>query len=330
MEYRDYYKVLGVAKDADEKEIKRAFRKLAQQYHPDKNPGDAQAEARFKEINEAYTVLSDADKRSKYDRFGSQWEQYERSGGQPQDFDWGRWGGATAPGGGGSNSRTVSPEEFEQMFGGAGGGAGFSSFFDTLFGGGYGGRTGTQYRQARPNTSGFGFDPRVAQQAQPLARTEVNVDITLEEAFHGSTRMLQTDVGKRMEVNIPRGVKTGSKVRMRGDAEQPDIYLKINVTPDERFTREGNDLRANVQVPLYTALLGGEVQVPTLDGGLMLTIPAGTQNGRTFRLRGQGMPHLRKPDERGDLFAVVQVTLPAKLSEEERKLFEELRALRPA
>ncbi len=141
--------------------------------------------------------------------------------------------------------------------------------------------------------------------------------------------MLQTDVGKRMEVNIPRGVKTGSKVRMRGDAEQPDIYLKINVMPDERFTREGNDLRANVQVPLYTALLGGEVQVPTLDGGLMLTIPAGTQNGRTFRLRGQGMPHLRKPDERGDLFAAVQVTLPAKLSEEERKLFEELRCAAP-
>ena len=322
MEYRDYYKVLSVSKDADEKEIKRAYRKLAQQYHPDKNPGDAQAEAKFKEINEAYTVLSDADKRSKYDRFGSQWEQYSRAGGQPEDFDWGRWSSGS---GGGAYSRTVSPEEFAQMFGGLGGG-GFSSFFDALFGGGYGGRAqgapGTQFRQAQP---GFGFDPRTAQQP---ARTEVPVDITLEESFHGAARMLQAEGGKRIELYIPRGVKTGSKVRMRGGADQSDIYLKINVLPHERFTREGDDLRVNVPVDLYTALLGGEVQAPTLDGGLMLTIPAGTQNGRIFRLRGQGMPQLRKPDQRGDLFAVVQVTLPAKLSDKERQLFEELRALR--
>jgi len=164
--------------------------------------------------------------------------------------------------------------------------------------------------------------------AQQPAQAEVPVDISLEEAFHGSTRMLQAEGGKRMEVNIPRGVKTGSKVRMRGGSDQGDIYLKINVLPHERFTREGDDLRVNVAVDLYTALLGGEALAPTLDGGLMLTIPAGTQNGRTFRLRGQGMPHLRKPDQRGDLLAVVQVTLPAKLSERERKLFEELRSLR--
>ena len=335
MEYQDYYKVLGVPKDADEKEIKRAFRKLAQQYHPDKNPGNPQSEAKFKEINEAYTVLSDADKRSKYDRFGSQWEQYARAGGRPEDFDWGRWGG-TPGGAGGTYTRTVSPEEFEQMFGGFGGGGagGFSSFFDALFGGGMGGRAGPQYRQARPRPegspqdprgAGFGFDPRMAQQP---AQTEVPVDITLEEAYHGSTRMLQVEGGKRMEVNIPRGVKTGSKVRMRGGSDQRDIFLKINVLPHERFTREGDDLRVNVAVDLYTAVLGGEAQVPTLDGGLMLTIPAGTQNGRTFRLRGQGMPHLRKPDQRGDLLAVVQATLPAQLSERERSLFEELRSLR--
>ena len=326
MEYRDYYKILGVSKNADEKEIKRAFRKLAQQYHPDKNPGDPQAETKFKEINEAYTVLSDPDKRSKYDRFGSQWEQYARTGGRPEDFDWGRWAGS--PGGGGSYTRTVTPEEFEQMFGGLGGGAGggFSSFFDALFGGGLGGRPGAQYRQPRPDAQpGFGFDPRMAQQP---ARTEVPVDITLEEAFHGSTRVLQAEGGKRMEVNIPRGVKTGSKVRMRGGADQGDIYLKINVLPHERFTREGDDLRTSVPVDLYTAVLGGQVQAPTLEGGVMLTIPAGTQNGRIFRLRGQGMPHLRNPDQRGDLLAAVQVTLPATLNERERKLFEELRSLR--
>lgn len=322
MQYRDYYKVLGVAKNADEKEIKRAFRKLAQKYHPDKNPDDPTAEAKFKEVNEAYTVLSDSDKRSKYDRFGSQWEQYERTGGRPEDFDWGQWGGGAR-----NYGRTVSPEEFEQMFGGMGGaGGGFSSFFETLFGSGFGARSGSQFRQTRTAPGGgFGFDSGAPQQP---ARTEVPIDVTLEEAYRGAERMLQTEGGKRLEVNIPPGVRTGSKVRMRGGSQYGDIYLKVNVAPHPRFTREGEDLRVTAPVDLYTAVLGGEVEVPTLDGAVALSIPAGTQNGRTFRLRGQGMPHLRKPDQRGDLFAVVQVTLPAKLSDREQLLFEELRSLR--
>lgn len=332
MEYKDYYSVLGVSKDADDKEIKRAFRKLAQKYHPDKNPDDPTAEARFKDINEAYAVLSDPDKRSKYDRFGSQWEQYERAGGRPEDFDWSQWSG----GGGRTYSRTVTPEEFEQMFGGMGGaGGGFSSFFDALFGsGGFGGR-GAQYRQARaePGTGyqstgfpggGFGFDTGTAQQP---ARTEVPVDVTLEEAFHGTQRMLQTEDGKRLEVNIPPGVRTGSKVRMRGGSDYGDIFLKINVQPDERFRREGENLRVTVPVDLYTAVLGGEVQVPTMDGAVVLTVPAGSQNGRTFRLRGQGMPRLQRPDERGDLFAKIEIRLPENLSDEEKRLFEQLRSL---
>lgn len=322
MEVKDYYQTLGVARNADEKEIKKAYRKLAQQYHPDKNPGDKSAEQRFKEINEAYTVLSDPDKRSKYDRFGSQWEQYSRAGGRPEDFDWGAWGGGGAPGQGGGYTRTLTPEEFEQMFGGGPGmGGGFSSFFDALFGG-----------RGAPRTGGrraAGFDPgAMGGMNMPAPAAEASVQVTFDEAFHGATRMLERSDGTRLEVNIPRGVQTGSKIRMRGAAGQGDIVLVVEVTPDERFTREGDNLRVNVPVDLYTALLGGEVEVQAPDKTVALRVPGGTQNGKTFRLRGLGMPHLKKPDQRGDLLAVVDVHLPTHLNEHERKLFEELRQLR--
>jgi len=337
MDYKDYYKVLGVERNADEKEIKKAFRKLAQQYHPDKNPGDKAAEAKFKEINEAYTVLSDADKRSKYDRFGSQWEQYERGGGNAEDFDWSRWSN-TGGNGGRSSARNMTPEEFEQFFGaGAGGGGGFSSFFDTLFGAGAGGMGGgTQYRtRTNPNNPryGFNFDPRPGQSGAAPAepRQDVDVEVTLDEAYRGTTRVLQSEDGSRVEVNIPRGVKTGSRVRMRGGAQaggMGDVYLRITIAPDSRFTREENDLRVTLPVDLYTAVLGGEAEVPTLDRPVVLTIPAGTQNGKTFRLRGLGMPEIKNPDKRGDLLAVVEVQLPTQLSDEEKRLFEELRKAR--
>jgi len=319
MEVKDYYQTLGVARSADEKEIKKAYRKLAQQYHPDKNPGDKTAEQRFKEINEAYTVLSDPDKRAKYDRFGAQWEQYARAGGRPEDFDWGSWGGG-APGQGGPYTRTITPEEFEQMFGGGGMG-GFSSFFDTLFGGrGAGSRGG---RRAA------GFDPSgMGGMHMPPQVAETTVQVTLDEAFHGAARMLERSDGTRIEVNIPRGVQTGSKVRMRGAAGQGDIVLNIEVLPDPRFTREGDNLRVETPVDLYTAVLGGEVEVQAPDKTVALRIPAGTQNGKAFRLRGLGMPHLKKPDQRGDLLAVVNVQLPTHLSEREKQLFTELRQLR--
>jgi curved DNA-binding protein len=326
MEVKDYYKTLGVARGADEKEIKKAFRKLAQQYHPDKNPGDKTAEARFKDINEAYTVLSDPDKRAKYDKFGAQWEQYERAGGRPEDFNWGGMGGQ--PGGG--YARSVTPEEFEQMFGGMGGGSGaggFSSFFDTLFGGmgaaGAGGMGGRGRGSTRPR--GMGFDTETMARPQ---RMEVNAAVSLEEAFHGTTRVLQMEDGTRLEVNIPRGVATGSKVRMKGAGGQNDIVLNIEVQPNERYTREGENLRVRVPVDLYTAVLGGEVQVPALDKTVALTIPAGTKNGKTIRLRGLGMPHIKNPDQRGDLLAEVDVQLPTSLSAKEKTLFEELRSLR--
>jgi len=342
MDYKDYYKILGVGRTADEKEIKKAFRKLAQQYHPDKNPGDKAAEAKFKEINEAYTVLSDADKRSKYDRFGAQWEQYERGGGSAEDFDWSRWSGGNGMGGGSgrSSARNMTPEEFEQFFGsGAGAGAGgFSSFFDTLFGTGGMGGGGTQYRTRTNNNPryGFNFDPRPGQPGAPAVepRSDVQVEVTLEEAYRGTSRVLQSEDGTRMEVNIPRGVKTGSRVRMRGgmggaqSSGMGDVFLRIVVAPDSRFTREENDLRVKVPVDLYTAGLGGEAGVPRLDRPVVLTIPAGSQNGKTIRLRGLGMPDIKNPDQRGDLFAVVEVQLPTSLSAEEKRLFEELRKQR--
>ena len=320
MEYKDYYQTLGVSRTADVKDIKKAYRKLAQQYHPDKNPGDKSAEQRFKEINEAYAVLSDADKRSKYDRFGAQWEQYERAGGRPEDFDWGRWGGA-APGGtpGGGYTRTVSPEEFEQMFGGSG----FSSFFETLFGGRGGARPGTGRR-----SPGYGFDQGGFDGMNiPQPATEATAQVTLDEAFHGTTRLLERSDGTRLEVNIPRGVQTGSKVRMRGATGQGDIVINVDVLPDAHYTREGDNLRIAVPVDLYTAVLGGETEVKAPDKTVALRIPAGTQNGKVFRLRGLGMPHLKKPEHRGDLLAVVEVKLPAHLSDRERQLFEELRQI---
>ncbi|MEZ4617752.1 MAG: J domain-containing protein [Caldilineaceae bacterium] len=323
MDYKDYYQILGVARNADEKEIKRSFRKLAQQYHPDKNPGNAEAERKFKEINEAYTVLSDADKRSKYDRFGSQWEQYTRAGGRPEDFNWGGMGG------GGGRARNLSPEEFEQLFGGSG----FSSFFESLFGGemagggmGSGGMGGGRRYAGTPGGMGSGgFDPYARSKQR---RQEVPVTITLEEAFRGTNRTLESNDGTRIQASIPRGVRTGSKVRMKGAIGQGDVLLNVEVMPHASFKRDGDNLRVTVPVDLYTAVLGGEVQVPTLERPVVLTVPAGTQNGRSFRLRGLGMPSLKEPDHRGDLLAEISVELPKTLSEKERALFEELRALK--
>lgn len=323
MEYRDYYQVLGVSKNASADDIKKAYRKLARKYHPDVNPGDKAAEEKFKELSEAYEVLSDPEKRQKYDQFGAQWRQYERAGGRPEDFDWGRWAGQ--PGGGQrAYSRSVSPEEFEQMFGGGPGG--FSDFFETLFGG-----------AGRQRTTGFSdFGGR---QYQPRPRrgrdVEHPVQVTLEEAFHGATRSLQWEGGRAIEARIPRGVQTGSRIRLSGQgqpgvagAESGDLYLTVEVLPHPTFQREDDDLKVTVPVDLYTAVLGGRVEVPTIDRTVKLTIPPETPNGKVFRLRGLGMPSLRNPDQRGDLFATVEVQLPQDLNQQEKNLFQQLRDMR--
>jgi curved DNA-binding protein len=325
MEVKDYYQLLGVGRTADQKEIRSAFRKLARQYHPDVNPGDKVAEERFKEINEAYEVLSDPEKREKYDRFGAQWRQYERGGGRPEDFNWNQWQSqpGAAPGSGGF--RTVTPEEFEQMFGGGGRG-GFSDFFETLFGGAMGSTRG-----------GFRDDFGGSRQPRAPAGRDIEheVQVTLEEAFHGTTRSLQYEDGRQIQARIPPGVRTGSRIRLSGQggaraagAQAGDLYLRVEVLPDGHFERDGDDLRVTVPVDLYTAVLGGSVPVSAIDRQVRLNVPPGTDNGRVFRLNGLGMPRLNQPDQRGDLYAEVAVQLPQDLSEQEKRLFTELQELR--
>jgi len=309
MEYKDYYRILGVEKVASEKDVKQAYRRLARKYHPDVNPNNKAAQEKFKEINEAYGVLSDLDKRRKYDELGANWqayEQYQRAGGQGP-FQWG---------GGGAQYRTVTPEEFESIFGGLGGDRGdFSDFFRTFFGGGF------ETVRAQPR----------ARRGQDI---EQPVEISLEEAYRGATRSLHKD-GRRLEIKIPAGVKTGSKIRYAGEgtpgtrgASAGDLYLRVQIAPHPTFEREGDDLRCEIPVDLYTAILGGEVNVPTLKGQLALKIPAETQAGRTFRLVGQGMPRLNEPNAFGDLYAKVRVTLPEWLTAAERELFEKLAQMR--
>lgn len=312
MEYKDYYKILGVDKTADEKEIKKAYRRLARQFHPDMNPGDKAAEARFKEINEAHEVLSDPEKRRKYDELGQNYQRWQQSGGQPGGFDWSQWMAGGQPGG--VRVEYGDLKDLNDLFGGSG----FSDFFDAIFGGAVsqGGR-------------------RRASRAAPAAAQDIEqeVEITLEEAFRGTQRLMDVD-GRRLEVKIPPGVKTGSKVRMAGEGlpggrtgARGDIYLVIKVLPHPIFERRGDDLHCEMPVDIFTALLGGEARVPTLDGPVALRIPPGSQAGRTFRLTGQGMPRL-KAEGRGDLYAKLRLVLPEKLSDEELRLVREWARLR--
>ena len=325
MEYRDYYNILGVSKNSTEKEIKQAYRKLARKYHPDVNPGDHEAEDRFKEINEAHEVLADTEKRKKYDQFGKDWQRHQQTGGQPGGFNWNDYAGQSARG----RQRSGGPHaqyeyvDASDVFGGEGSG-GFSDFFETLFGGTGGARSAGTWQTAYQDAS-----PRRAQ------NHEQKVEITLEEAFNGAARMLHLD-GRRLEVKIPPGVRTGSKVRVAGELgkdipgqQAGDIFLNVQVLPHQTFERKGNNLHCEVPVDVYTAALGGEINVPTPKGTtLSLRIPPETQGGRAFRLKGQGMPHLRKPSERGDLFAKVRLELPSPLTEQEKIEFKELAELR--
>jgi curved DNA-binding protein len=326
MEYKDYYKILGVDRNATEKEIKRAYRKLAREFHPDVNPGDKAAEEKFKEINEAHEVLSDSDKRTKYDQLGANWQQWQRTGHAPGDFDWSQWFAGGTPGGGPGGVRVEWSGDIGDLFGGGGTG-GFSDFFSTIFGGMSGGRgTGTTGRF--PGSA-------AGQRAMHGQDLEAQVEITLEEAAQGTTRMLERDDGRKIRVKIPPGARTGSRIRVAnkggpgyGGSQPGDLYLVTKVNPHPVFRQSGNDLRCNVPVDLYTAVLGGEVEVPTLDGNVSLKIPAGTDSGKTFRLRGKGMPDPHKPKQRGNLLVTAQVQVPKKISSRERELFEELADLR--
>lgn len=313
MEYRDYYQLLGVSKTATEKEIKSAFRKLAQKYHPDKNLGDPRAEGKFKEINEAYEVLGDPEKRAKYDRLGASYAQWERAG-QPEGFDFDQWAAAMrGQGQPGQSRRYEDLGDLSDILGGAG----FSDFFNTIFGG-MGTDRGSRGSTRRPSTL-RGND------------LEQALEITLEEVATGAKRTLQKGE-RRLEVSIPPGAKTGTKVRITGEGgngQVPgDLYLLVTVLPHERFRREGDDLHLDWPVDIYTALLGGEVRVPTLSGDGVLTIPPETQAGKKFRLSGRGLPQLRHPETRGDLYVTITLRIPTQLSEREKTLVKELAALR--
>ncbi len=303
MEFRDYYEVLGVKRDADEKEIKAAFRRLAREFHPDVAGNKAEAERRFKEINEAYEVLRDPEKRRKYDALGRDWQRYQQAGGQG-DFDWAQYAAGQRRG----RARRFTQEDLGAAFGED---SPFSDFFTFIFG------QGANAADARP--------PRGQDYEQ-------EVHVTLAEVVTGAVRRFRRADGKVIEVKVPAGVDTGSRVRVRGQGgtgrrgEAGDLWLVVNVEPDPRFERSGRDLRTRVQVPLYTAILGGEVTVNLVTGRARLKIPPLTQNGTELRMKGQGLPELGGKT-RGDLLVRVEVVLPEKLSSKEKALFEDLARL---
>lgn len=310
MEYPDYYQVLGVDRNASNKDIRKAYRRLARQYHPDVNPGNKKAEEKFKEINEAYEVLSDDEKRKKYDQLGQSYQQWQRRGGQPGGFDWSGW-------------TTGQPGGYRVEFSDAHTGAGdlFSEFFKNIFGGEAGADPRAGQRRATRQTM----------RGQDL---EVVAQISLEDAYNGTTRTVQ--LGQRqLTVKIPPGAREGTRVRLRGQGERGyaggqsgDLDVIVNIVDHPVFRREGDDLHMDLKVPLYVAVLGGTVKAPTLDGEVTLRIQPGTQSGQSIRLRGKGMPHLRQGDTRGDLYAHILIQIPTGLSDAEQKLFEQLQKMR--
>lgn len=331
--YKDYYAILGVPRNATEKEIKQAYRRLARKYHPDVNPGDKSAEEKFKEISEAYEVLSDPEKRAKYDQYGEMWKYYSEQQQPPGGF---------SSGGGWQDLRDFG-------FGGLG------DLFATLFGDAFG----------RQSTTGTEFGAPFATSLD----VEYPIEISLEEAYSGATRTLAltlqdtcTQCGgtgasrtrsgfytlgqtcpnchgrgsvprnKRLEVRIPAGVQEGSKIRLAGEGltgrreQRGDLYLIVHIRPHSTFERKGDDLYVDVDIPYTVAALGGEVRVPTMKGGVTMKVPAGTQSGQVFRLAGQGMPRL-KGGGYGDLYARARITVPRTLTARERELLQQLAQL---
>jgi curved DNA-binding protein len=321
VDYKDYYAILGVPKSASAGDIKKAFRKLAREHHPDRNPGDKSAEQRFKDVNEAHAVLSDTEKRQRYDMFGPEMAAAggAYAGHNPfAGFAGGRGAGG-APGGIRWEFRsTGSPGDADA--------GGFSDFFRMMFGEA-GPAAGTGSRRTRPAT-----DPALAdlfeqvsrpgattrqRPPEPVGDAEATADLTLEEAFAGTSRVVEYE-GKRYQVTIPKGVDTGSRVKLSGKGPGGrDLVVRVRMLPHATFTRKGNDLERELPVTLGEALLGAEVPVTTLKGRILLTIPAGTQPGKTFRLTGQGMPRL-KGDGSGDLYVKTRVLLPTHLDADTR------------
>jgi curved DNA-binding protein len=307
MNYIDYYSVLGVSKDATADDIKKAYRKLALRYHPDKTKGDKAAGEKFKEINEANQVLSDPEKRKKYDQLGADWKRYEEAGGQQGGFDWSKYAGA-----GRTQKQGMNADEFESMFA-----AGEDiDLFELLFGE-RGGR-----RRGRSRAAIKGDD------------LNAETTISLEESYHGSNRLIQLD-GQTIRVTIPAGIADEQVLRIAGKGmdginggPKGDLYLTVKIDPNPEYHRKGNDLHRDFPVDLYTALLGGKVLVKTLKGVVKVNIPRETPNHKVLRLRGLGMPVFCKKNTFGDLLVKVDIHLPDHLTAEETGMFEKLAALR--
>ncbi|MFT2011068.1 J domain-containing protein [Pontibacter sp. 13R65] len=301
MEYRDYYKILGVEKTASQADIKKKYRSLAKQFHPDKNKDNKEAENRFKEISEAYEVLGDESKRKKYDQLGANWKQYEQSAGGA-----GRGQHYSGQPGGGFGGFTG--QDASDVFGG-----GFSDFFEQFFGGGH---------------SGFGRS-----KSQKGQNYEGEMLITLSEAYTGTSRLITLE-NQQLRITTKPGVADGQVLKIKGKGGPAvgggtpgDLFLQVKVEPDPNFERKENDLYTTLPIDMFTAILGGEAQVKTLSGQIRLTIPAGTQNGKTLRLRGKGMPVYNKPEQFGDLYVNIGVTLPSNLTTEEKQQLEKLRSM---
>jgi len=316
MDYKDYYKILGVEKSATPDDIKRAYRNLAKKYHPDKNPGDKLAEERFKEINEANEVLSDPEKKARYDQISNSYSSWQQAGGSPGSFQWEDLFG----GGYGGGAQRVEVNDLGDLFGNMGG---FSDFFRTFFGG-----AGARRASSQPNRA---YQQRYSAPQQP-SNYKQELTISLYEAFHGTERVIQIG-DQKIEVKIPAGSKSGTKVRVAGvgpgnaHGSKGNLYLHIRVASDTRFSREGDDLHARVKIDLLTAVLGGSVEVETMTGTVELKIPPGTQSEQKMRLKNKGMPKLKQKNENGDMIVTVHVNIPKKLSSKEKLLFKQLKEI---
>lgn len=305
MNYRDYYTILGISKSASADEIKKAFRKLAVKYHPDKNPNNKTAEEKFKEINEAHEVLSDPGKRKKYDELGENWKQYQQQGGNTQDFDWSKWKSQ-----GGGTQQSYSEED---LFGESGQ---FSDFFSSIFGAG-----GFQNRSKKPR----------ARKGNDL---DAEMHISLEEAFQGGSRQLQVN-GETLQMKVKPGVYEDQVLRLKEKGgpgvhggPRGDIYIKVHIEKHPLYERIKDDLYCDIPVGLYTAILGGKTIIRTLKGIMKIDIPKETENGKVFRLKGLGMPKFGKENEFGDFYAKAKIILPKNLSEKEIKIFKELSSIK--
>ena len=336
MDYKDYYQILGVPRSADAKEIKKRYRTLAAKYHPDKNPDDPKAEQKFKEVGEAYEVLKDPEKRKLYDRVGADWKRYQRAGEQAGGFDFSQY--ANQYGGSGGGHSTF---DFGDLFGSGGmggpggrsGGSPFSSFFETLFGGGFGhagpasGRPGGQSYQPEPTM-------------RKGESIEVPLPVSLEEVLKGTEKKIRLG-SQTMKVKVPAGIRDGSRLKLKGKGKvgvgggpSGDLILVISVTMPEDMHLEGQNVVHTVPVDLYTAVLGGKLDVQTPEGRIKITIPAGSEPGQRLKLRGRGLPDSGEvgagggASSRGDYFVKLKIQMPGELSEKERALFEELASLR--